>query len=318
MEVKKSIVVLMPVFNDWESATKLVKSLAETLRQDYKFVFVLVDDGSFQIAPETLRSQAEVRIIPLVRNFGHQRAIAIGLAWIAEHEQNKDAIIVMDSDGEDDAAGVIALLNQFKQSTGKIIFASRFKRKESLLFKFSYAVYKLLFRILTGSSISFGNFSLIPRSALNQLVQSPEIWNHYSSGVMRSKMNYSFIPVQRGKRIAGQSSMSFVSLVLHGLSAISVYIDIVAVRLLLTFLILSGLSIIGVLMVLYFRFFTGLAIPGWATGAVTGLILIFLQALLISLFLAFIALNYRSQHRIVPVKEYMNYISGLESDVRKS
>jgi hypothetical protein len=304
----KSIAVLMPVYNDWESASSLVNELNRVLIPEYTATYVLVDDGSFQEVPRILTENPLVKIVPLVRNFGHQRAIAIGLSWIAGCNLHPDLVVVMDSDGEDDAAGLTALLKHHETESQKIIFASRINRKEGGLFKVSYFIYKILFRLLTGARISFGNFSLIPGSVLKKLVYSPEIWNHYSSGIMRSKLNYTFIPVQRGKRIAGSSKMSFVSLVLHGLSAISVYVDIVAVRLLLTFLVFSGLSVIGVLIVLYYRFFTGLAIPGWATGAVTGLILIFLQALLISLFLAFIALNYRSQHMIIPAREYRDYI----------
>lgn len=304
----KSIAILMPVFNDWESASVLIQQLRSALQPAYRCTFILVDDGSFQQAPGELENLKDVTVLPLIRNVGHQRAIAIGLSWMAARPVQEDMIIVMDSDGEDDAEGLKSLVSAHENLPGKLIFASRINRKESPLFKISYRVYKLMFRILTGSRISFGNFSLIPGTLLKRVVHAPEIWNHYSSGILRSKLNYSFIPVQRGKRIAGSSKMSFVSLVIHGLSAISVYIDIVAVRLLLTFLILSGLSVIGVLIVLYFRFFTGLAIPGWATGAVSGLILIFLQALLISLFLAFIALSYRSQHMIIPAREYKDYI----------
>ncbi len=298
----------MPVFNDWESASVLIQHLKHALQPEHSCSFVLVDDGSFQQAPPELEQDQDIRILPLIRNVGHQRAIAVGLAWMADRSVQVDLVIVMDSDGEDDATGLIALIKAHESCPDKLIFASRINRRESPLFRISYRIYKWLFRTLTGSRISFGNFSLIPGSLLKRLVHAPEIWNHYSSGIMRSKLNYTFIPVQRGKRITGSSKMSFVSLVIHGLSAISVYIDVVAVRLLLTFLILSGFSMIGVLIVLYFRFFTGLAIPGWATGAVTGLILIFLQALLISLFLAFIALNYRSQHMIIPAREYRDYI----------
>lgn len=304
----KPITFLMPVYNDWDSVNGLLKVLSAKLDKDYVCRYVIVDDGSSQKVPDSFANIPNVHIITLIRNFGHQRAIAIGLSWIAEGDAEKGSTIVMDSDGEDDGAGVLTLLKNEKVLPDRIIFASRIHRRENILFKSGYAIYKMLFRLLTGSSISFGNFSLVPYDLLKQLVYSPEIWNHYSSGIIRSKLPYSFVPVQRGKRIAGKSKMNFISLVLHGLSAISVYIDIVAVRLLLTFLLLSGLSMIGVLIVLYFKFFTGLAIPGWATGAVTGLILIFLQALLISLFLSFIALNYRSQHMIIPVREYRYYI----------
>lgn len=304
----KQVTILMPVFNDWDSAAYLINSLNKTLSNDYLLNIIIINDGSSQKAPDNLINDNKINIISLIRNFGHQRAIAIGLSWISDNLTETGNIIVMDSDGEDDSAGVSSLLKQHDLQPDKIIFASRIKRKENAVFKINYIIYKMLFRLLTGSRISFGNFSLIPDNLLKNVVHSPEIWNHYSSGIIRSKLPFDFIPLKRGKRIAGKSKMSFVSLVMHGLSAISVYVDIVAVRLLLTFLILSGLSVIGILIVLYFKFLTGLAIPGWATSAATGLVLIFLLALLISLFLSFIALNHRSQHLIIPAREYKYYI----------
>ena len=111
--------------------------------------------------------------------------------------------------------------------------------------------------------------------------------------------------------------MSFVALVMHGLSAVSVYIDVVAVRLLITFIFLSLLSFIGLIGVIGIKYFTKLAIPGWATSASSGLILIFLMALLISLFLSFIALNYRSQPAIIPVKNYKDLLIDLSENTNE-
>jgi hypothetical protein len=102
--------------------------------------------------------------------------------------------------------------------------------------------------------------------------------------------------------------MNFTALVLHGLSAIAVYIDTVSVRLLLTSFILIISSALGILSVTFIKLFTNLAIPGWATSVIIGLSIILMQAFLVSLFLVFIVLSYRTQKLFIPAKHYVDYI----------
>jgi hypothetical protein len=69
----------------------------------------------------------------------------------------------------------------------------------------------------------------------------------------------------RGTRYAGRSKMNFISLFLHRLSAISVYLDVVAARMVtaslaaLSFLLVIAIDLVGI------RLLTDLAIPGWTT-----------------------------------------------------
>jgi hypothetical protein len=87
----------------------------------------------------------------------------------------------------------------------------------------SYWFYKIAHRILTGVNIRVGNFSILPSSYLTTLVVMSELWNHYATSVFRSGLPVTTIPIPRGYRDAGRSRMNFVSLVVHGLSAISVF-----------------------------------------------------------------------------------------------
>ncbi len=312
------VTVLMPVYNDWHSAEKLIQAIHKTAELNGFFAqFVLVNDGSYEKPGLAVSNDRTVTIINLCRNLGHQRAIAIGLSWIHDNLSDHLGIIVMDADGEDAPESIPALMNAFSLNPDKIVFAGRFNRKENMFFRLNYFFYRIFFRILTGNRISFGNFSLIPAKMLRQLVYIPEIWNHYTGGILRSKIPFTIVPLIRGQRITGKSKMSFVALVMHGLSAVSVYIDVVAVRLLITFIFLSLLSFIGLIGVIGIKYFTKLAIPGWATSASSGLILIFLMALLISLFLSFIALNYRSQPAIIPVKNYKDLLIDLSENTNE-
>jgi len=305
--------ILLPVFDDWTSTQSLVKEMKDNIPGIVwqNLHFILVDDASNQLIPADFDLPAPSDVLRLHRNLGHQRAIAIGLAYIVEHKKDGKAILVMDADGEDSPAGMMKLLNVADEKPGQIIFAARRNRNNSVLFKMAYQLYRTLFALLTGTRISFGNFCLIPFPLAKRLVYVSEIWNHFPGGVIRSRIPFVTVPVDRGTRIAGKSKMGSVPLILHGLGAISVHLETVTIRLLLFFLLLLLISGLGIITVVWFKLFTELAIPGWATSAFSGLALMFLQSLLTSLILIFIILNYRTQKQIIPAADYKDYLAEV-------
>ena len=167
-----------------------------------------------------------IKILNLKINVGHQRAIAVGLQYVFNEVVEYDFLVVLDSDGEDKPEDIPSLIEKAKkQNNKKIIFTQRNKRQESSLFKTGYFFYKYLFCFLTGQKINFGNFSVIPKKLLGQVVCQQNIWNHYSGCIIQSKIPFDKILLDRGKRYKGTSKMNFNSLILHGLSSISVYFD---------------------------------------------------------------------------------------------
>jgi len=309
------LLILTPVFNDWESLRLLLWEFDEILHENGLTASVLAVDDSSTImfdkvgfAPENFKAIDNFSILELTRNMGHQRAIALGFSYI--HFNIKcDAIIVIDGDGEDDPADIPRLIERCSE-TGftKMVFARRAERSEGIIFKTFYVVYKLLYRILTGKEIRSGNFSIVPYPLLSRLVCVSEIWNHYSVGVIKAKLPRVEILTNRRERLAGESKMNFVSLVAHGLSAISVYADVVGIRLLLSTMVLIVLSIVGIVITVAVRLTTDAAIPGWATTLTGILFLVALQASALSVFFVFIVLNSRNNISFLPVKDYLPFI----------
>lgn len=289
---------------------------ADTLGEVHLEV-IAIDDGStqpFGIAyhpTATYRNIAEVNILHLARNLGHQKAIALGIAYINANLAC-NLVIVMDADGEDRPADIARLLEESSKSPGRIIFARRARRSEGFVFRAFYLLYKFFFKLLTGREIAFGNFSLIPCNLLNRVAHLPEIWNHFAAGIMRANIPWSSIPTKRGKRYSGKSSMNFIALVIHGLSAISVYIEILTVRLMLFAIVVILIGIVSFVVLLYVRYLTPLAIPGWATNVAIGIVVIMFQAILLLALLAFLSLNYRSSKLFIPAKDYQDYLFNLE------
>ncbi len=152
---------------------------------------------------------------------------------------------------------------------------------------------------------------LIPAKQLQRVAHLQELWNHFAAGIMHSGLRWKSIPIALGKRFAGTSKMDTIVLVLHGLSAISVYIEIVFVRLLFFSLGVIFLDALGFLVLLYIRFGTSLAIPGWTTNVSIGLTVVMVQAVLSRALLSFVVLSYRNIKMFIPAVDYPAYLLGV-------
>ena len=308
----KKLTILIPVYNDFESLNLLIPKI-ESHYPKKQLSFIIVNDNSHEEKFNlfTPPASCNIKIINLIKNMGHQRAIVIGLAYVAKHIST-DYIVVMDADGEDKPEHIQKLIDTAEKQKSKIIFAKRSKRNEGIIYKILYCIYKLFFKFFTGKTINFGNFSIIPYAKLNNLVHVSEIWIHFSGGIINSKLSYDSIPLEKGERLSGISKMNLTSLIIHGLSAIAVHVETLIVRLLIFSLSLIGLSFLGIIIIFLIRVFSDLAIPGWATSSILELCTILVQAFFMSLLFVFFILNRRSQKNLIPALEYENYIMDIQ------
>ena len=313
------VVVLMPLRDDWASVSELIRRLDQAISSHPCTLDILVvDDASIQsLRPADFQSRFSVvrsiRVLHLRRNLGHQRAIAMGLVHI-HNSIPCDAVLVMDSDGEDTADGALQLLRAFSGTTA--VFAERSKRTEPYTFRAFYQLYKLLHRMLTGVRTKVGNFSILPSRYLGRLVASAELWNHYAAAVFRSGLPFTTTPIPRGYRITGTSKMNMVSLITHGMSAISVYGDIVGVRLFLTFLAGFFVTGAGVLSMVAIRAVTGRAIPGWTVYSMGALAIILIQLITVAASFTFTVLANRTSQTFVPLRDYELFVLEAEDIYR--
>jgi len=312
----KSGVILSCLYNDWTSAEVLFQAVDEEFsKREWNWQLVLVDDGSRESRPADflakVKSFSSVEVLVLRRNVGSQRAIAIGLSHVFEMKK-ADAVVVMDADGEDRPEDLVRLIEAHPGlSQPKIIFAERSKRSEGVTFRFLYQMYRAIHFALTGYTIRFGNFSIIPRKLLGCLVVDPNLWLHFAATVVSAHVPYTTIPSQRGVRIHGKSKLNFTNLVIHGLAAISCYNEIVGVRLIFCSLGLSAVIIALIFGVLIVRLATPWAIPGWATSAVGIFCVLLSQAVLIVLAFIALAISSRKSHFFFPLQQYKILIDEI-------
>ena len=309
------IYIVLPIFNDWESFTILIaalKKIQEEQKDNYLLSLLVVNDGSSE-ENENTNFGLSITILNLKVNIGHQRAIAIGLQYIYNEVKDNNYVVVMDSDGEDKPTDIIALIEKaILEKNKKIIFAQRKKRQESLLFKMGYFFYKYLFYFLTGQKINFGNYSIIPNKLLGKVVHQSNIWNHYSGGIIQSKIPFDKVLLDRGKRYKGVSKMNFNNLIIHGLSSIAVYFDFLSLRILRYSLYGIAICFVSVMYILYQKLFTTNAIPGWASSLILIISGIILQLFSVTLIVLLLQLSSRKNISAPNPKIYLDFIETKE------
>lgn len=310
----KTLSVIIPVYNDWDSVKILIGRIAQALKaEDINTRLLVVDDGSHTPAPSDLaenRGMVLVSVLRLKRNLGHQRAISVALAYL-DDKVKPDFAAVIDGDGEDDPADLPKLLKTAAGFPGpSAAFAERSRRVEGLIFKIFYLAYKLLHLTLTGSRVKFGNYSVINSHALAALAVAQETWSHYAAAAVKLRIPIRTVPSARLRRISGSSKMNFFSLVAHGLGAMSVFGDIIGARALgvLGALITLVLVLIGA--VVGIKFGTDLAIPGWATYSIGLLGATLLQLGMLAVVFAFLTLAGRQNSSFLPARDYRFYIDN--------
>lgn len=309
----ENIIICIPVYNDWEAVSVLINKLDREISALGAGVSILlVDDGSTEPVPHKLDREPtninKIEIIHLRRNMGHQRAIAMGLSYIYANCVCQAAVI-MDGDGEDDPKDVKTLIERCSRNDfQKIIFAKRSKRRDGIVFRMGYISYKIMHYLLTGIRVEVGNFSIIPYHLLKRLMGVSEIWNHYAAAIYHAQLPAEKVPIARGERISGKSKMNLISLVAHGMSAISVFGEIAAVRVLCIVSLLMLLTLAGLATTVSIKFFTDLAIPGWATNLTGILFIVLLNLLLLAIFAVLMMLNSRDRLSFIPIRDWQYFI----------
>ena len=225
--------ILIPIYNDWQSVTELLDNIDYNLSGiDCEISVIIVNDASNHDRKEedkTFENIHSIKILNMRINQGHARCIATGLKYIYQKE-DFNYVIPMDGDGEDRPEEIKEFINQIQNSNDKPIVGKRVKRSEGLFFKLCYEFHKIITLTFTGKSIKFGNFTCLPKSTVEKLINEKATWNSFSGSLAKIEKNLFEIPSIRGDRYFGPSKMSFMNLLKHSLSIISVFKKTVLIR----------------------------------------------------------------------------------------
>ena len=229
----KKYTILIPIYNDRESLTKLIKNInAEVKDINSEISLLIINDASSQQILdnyENIENIHSIEMINMKENRGHGRCIASGLKYIFENKEF-DYVIPMDGDGEDRPEEIKNLIQLAEQSEAKSIVGERIKRSEGLFFQLCYQFHKFLTLAFTGQSIKFGNFTCLSKSTVEKMLKEKATWNSFSGSLKKIEKDLLSTPSIRGTRYFGPSKMSFFNLLKHSLSIISVFRKTVLIR----------------------------------------------------------------------------------------
>ena len=229
----KKYIILIPIYNDRESLTKLIENINFEIKDlNSEISVVVINDASSQQIIDQYQNTENINSIEIINmkeNRGHARCIASGLKYIFEKKEF-DYVIPMDGDGEDRPEEIKNFIELAEQSEDQSIIGERIKRSESLFFKFCYQFHKFLTLAFTGQSIKFGNFTCLSKSTVEKMLNEKATWNSFSGSLKKTEKNLLSIPSIRGARYFGPSKMSFFNLLKHSLSIISVFRKTVLIR----------------------------------------------------------------------------------------
>lgn len=264
---KPFVSVVLPVYNECNAVRILIGQIKQSLLNEVsKLEIIFVNDGSTDGSATLLdvmaKTHPEVCVVHFSRNYGHQAAVQAGL-----EQARGEAIIIMDSDLQDDPAALPKFLDAWKQGYD-IVYATRTQRKEAA---WKRCLFTGFYRVLNSiSSVAIppdaGNFSLLDRQVLNRLNELPEC-DRYFPG-LRSWVGYhqAGIEVERLARYDETPRVSLIGLFRLAKTAIFSFSSIP-----LTMFYLIGIAsfiISGALagFALYHKLITGDAIPGWTSS----------------------------------------------------
>tara|TARA_Y100001970_G_C14097551_1_gene783562 strand:+ start:175 stop:1047 length:873 start_codon:yes stop_codon:yes gene_type:complete len=241
----KKIIILIPVYNDWESVQKVLGEINSIISQmkNFHFKCIIVNDCSTNEQPRITKPRCfhSLKILNMKKNIGHARCNAVGLRYIYSKEIY-DYVIIMDSDGEDRPIEIKNLISKIEEKPNNSVVAKRVKRSEGVIFQFLYQTHKLITFLFTGENVNFGNYSCLTKNDTKLLFDKASLWSSFSGTVKKYIKNLSEINSIRGLRYIGPSKMSLLSLVIHSFSIIAVFKFTVFLRSVFILIFLSLLA----------------------------------------------------------------------------
>jgi dolichol-phosphate mannosyltransferase len=249
--------LVIPIYNEEENISEMYRRLSHVMEKlDGEVEIILIDDGSrdrsLNMIRELHQRDRRVRYLSFARNFGHQIAVTAGLNFV----QGK-AAIVMDADLQDPPELIFSMIEQWQQGY-QVVYAKRLSRKkESWLKRFTaYCFYRIL-QILANVDIpaDTGDFCLMDRQVVDILNAMPER-NRYIRG-LRAWVGFRQTSVyfEREPRFAGEVKYTFRKSWALAIDGIISFSRIPLKLATFVGLLSSGIALLMILLVLYWRLF---------------------------------------------------------------
>jgi polyisoprenyl-phosphate glycosyltransferase len=265
--IMKLITIVVPVYNEEDNIVHFYQAVCDVMAtQPYRFELVFVDDGSADRSREIICSLEEkddkVQGMFLARNYGHQLALTCGLDYA-----EGDAVITMDGDMQHPPELLPQLIEMWKDGADVVQTIRQTTEGVSWFKKITSKYYYKLLNKMSDVHIQEGgsDFRLMDK----QVVAAFRKYREHARFIrgMVGSMGYRQVQIDfvAPKRFAGSSKFSPRKMLQFALDGIMSY-SRTPLRIGLYGGVVSGIVCLFLMLhVLFIKFFTDDAVPGWAT-----------------------------------------------------
>jgi dolichol-phosphate mannosyltransferase len=259
--------VIIPIYNEADNIRALYDRLhkvAGELGLSHELIFI--NDGSRDRSLELIRDLSAgdpaVKYIDFSRNFGHQIAVTAGI----DHCSGQ-AVAIIDADLQDPPELIGAMYKKLQEGF-QVVYARRRSRQGEGLFKKWTAryFYRLLAKITSVEiPVDTGDFRVMDRCIVDVLKKMPEQEKFLRGQIAWAGYKQTFIEYDRDGRQAGKTGYTIRKMLRFALDGITSFSTApLKFATALGFLV-SLAAFVASLYVLYVRFITLNAVPGWAS-----------------------------------------------------
>ena len=282
--------VVVPLFNEEALAEELVLRTLKSCRSlEVPFELLLVNDGSLdgtlRRLVEMSRRFPELRVVDLLRNFGHMPALSAGI-FLAQGQ----AVVTMDGDLQDPPELIPKLFARWKEGA-EVVYAVRVAREEAPLQKAATGIFYWILDRISETPIpkQVGTFGLMDRKVADLLNRLPERDRFFAGLRSWAAGREASVPYGRPDRPFGRSRVGTRGLFRLARTAM-VSFSKVPLRYASALSLGFGLLLFGVgLWAVLEKLFTDRAIPGWATYTTMLGMFGFVQSLVLAILAEYVA-----------------------------
>lgn len=219
--------LLFPVYNEEAVLSKLKQALVSVLKVlDGPYEIIFVDDGSTDRTLEFLRTYADenprIKVVSLSRNFGHQAALAAGLAYA-----QGSAVMVLDADLQDPPELLLAFIDKWREGYDVVYGIRKEREGESWFKKATANVFYRIVSYLSDVSIphNTGDFRLLDRKVVDTLLNLNEqhlFWRGLVAWVGFRQIGIEFVRKARAGGTTHYPFRKMIKFALDGITSFSV------------------------------------------------------------------------------------------------
>ncbi len=279
------ISIVVPVYNEQENVRYFYQEVRKYMDPlEYLYELIFVDDGSTDDTPRIIEqiTQQDVRVsaVILARNFGHQIALTCGLDYA-----KGDAVITMDGDMQHPPEMLPILLRKWEEGFEVVQTIRSDTQGVSWFKRYTSSMFYRLINVMSNIHINEGgsDFRLMDHKVVETFLRFKERARFIRGLIGDLGYRQTFIEFVAPQRHAGKSKFSLKKMLTFAIDGITSFSKVPLRIALYAGLLLGMMSFLLTLNVVYTKLFTAEAVPGWATLAVSVLLLGGLQLLVVGI-----------------------------------